>query len=283
MRRLLPRLKPQPKSTTDMRRDANGHWRPPLLRRTRQIVLRRSSMRITSAIECSVSNVSAGSTGRRHDPEKAKVAFEKAVRIAQFFIDTYPESELAATDMAACCYFLGDLLFDQVDPKRSLQQYEAGLKQVSREFGEGPNPHLVELRVHGWCRVARAHARLYILGPALDHYGKGVKLAREWARKDPGDVDRQWMFLLANDEAADFLGLLHAPQPALGCYENSLETCVSMVEAGYITDALLRHIQHCYQQMAIILEVLGDISASRIAADRAARFETQTQHAPAIS
>jgi hypothetical protein len=172
--------------------------------------------------------------------------------------------------MASNCYLLGDLLLDHGDPEGALQYFDSGLAQVTREFPGPVNAVLVTLRINGNLGTARAQARLFMLRPALEHYASGVKLAREWAQKDPGDPDRQWRFLRANDEAADFLGLVHAPEPALTCYENGLETCVAMLNAGLKSAELLRYVQHCYEQQAILFEVVGDAHASRVASDRAA-------------
>ena len=51
----------------------------------------------------------------RKDPEKAAAAYERALQIAQFFLETYPRSELAATDIASCSSLLGDVRFATAD------------------------------------------------------------------------------------------------------------------------------------------------------------------------
>jgi tetratricopeptide (TPR) repeat protein len=208
----------------------------------------------------------------RNDPEKATAAFERARQIAGFFLDTYPESMLAATDIASCRYLLGVVAFDRGDIEGALAHFDAGLKQVLRQFKGAPTRQLENLTIDGERLVGRAQARLWNLKPALDHYARSVKLAREWARSDPGDSERQWKFLGINDEAADFLGLVHAPKPALICYNNGLETCIAMLNAGHDSRGVLQHAQRCYQQKAIVLEALGDAHGADVAADHAKRI-----------
>jgi tetratricopeptide (TPR) repeat protein len=205
----------------------------------------------------------------RHDLQKAGAAFEQARQIAGFFLDTYPQSPLAATDMASCRYLLGMVAFDRGDIEGALAHFDDGLKQVLRPFKEAPTRQLKILTIEGQRLVGRSQARLWHLKPALEHYAQSVSLARDWARSDPGDAERQWKFLDINDEAADFLGLVHAAKSALICYNTALETCVAMLNAGHDTQRVLQHAQRCYQQQAIILEALGDAQGAEVAADHA--------------
>jgi tetratricopeptide (TPR) repeat protein len=205
----------------------------------------------------------------RKDLEQASAAFERARQLAQFLLAAHPESMLAATDMASCRFLLGDVAFDRGDFDGALAHYDAGLQQALRPFEETPSRALVRMRIEGEYLVGRAQARRLALGPALDHYARSVKLARDWAKSDPGDGQRQWRFLRINDEAADFLGLVHGAGAALLCYDNGLEICIAMLNAGHDSTGVTQHARRCYEQQAIAREVLGDARGAEIAASRA--------------
>jgi len=41
------------------------------------------------------------------------------------------------------------------------------------------------------------------------------------------------------------------------CYDNSLETCATMLATGYRSESLFQYMQHCYRQKAVIAEIQG--------------------------
>ncbi|HVO83102.1 MAG TPA: DUF4062 domain-containing protein [Syntrophobacteria bacterium] len=208
----------------------------------------------------------------RRDAEKARAAYERALEIAEFFSRTYPKSELAATDLSSARYFVGDCRWEEGDHPGALAAYEAGLREALRDLTPKPSALVVRLRSNGHVAIGRVHARGMNLRTALQHYAQGVKLARELAHADPGDEEAAWRFLRANDEAADFLGLVHLPEAAAGSYESALETCVALVNAGRVSADLFAHIRHCFAQQAIVFEAMGDARAARISAERAAKL-----------
>jgi hypothetical protein len=131
---------------------------------------------------------------------------------------------------------------------------------------------LLELTIAGNLGFARANARVLRLRPAVEHYARAVKDLRESAQREPGDTVLQWRFLRTNDEVADFLGVVHLPnciESAMQCYDNSLETCTRMLGTGFRDEEIFRYLQRCYEQQAVIAEILGHFPLAQSFSDHA--------------
>lgn len=208
----------------------------------------------------------------KKEPEAARASFEQALEISQYFLKRYPESELSATDMAMNLYSLADLSLEKGEFETAAEQYDAGLTHILAAANRKSSPLLLELTIAGNLGLARANARLFRLRPALERYGAAVQALRDWTQREPGDADLQWRFLHANDEAADILGLVHLPHcvdAAMQCYDNSLEACATMLGTGHRSESLFRHMQHCYEQKAVIAEIQGNAPLARTFSDHA--------------
>lgn len=196
----------------------------------------------------------------KNERELARTSYELALEIARYFLQRYPESELAAADMAMNLYSLADLALEEAQFGHAAEHYAEGLKLVLAAAEKQPTPRLATLAIAGHLGVARANVHLFRLNEAIQHYALAVKDLRESAQRDPGDLSLQWRFLRANDEAADLFGLVHMRdgiEGAMQCYDNSLNTCLTMVGTGVRTQSLFQHIQRCYEQKAVIAEILG--------------------------
>jgi tetratricopeptide (TPR) repeat protein len=208
----------------------------------------------------------------KNEPEAARTSYERALEISQFFLKGYPESELATTDMAVNLYSLGDLSLDRDEFETAVEQYGAGLTGVLKVADRESSPLLLELTIAGYLGLARANTGRFHLQPAIQQYGAAVKALREAARRDPGDLDLQWRFLRANDEVADMIGLVHMPQgidAAMQCYDNSLETCTTLLGTGYRSRSLFQYMQRCYEQKAVIAEIQGKFQLAQTFSDHA--------------
>jgi tetratricopeptide (TPR) repeat protein len=208
----------------------------------------------------------------KNERESARTSYEQALEIARYFLQRYPASELAAADMAMNLYSLGDLALEKAQFEPAAEQYAEGLKLVLAAAEKEPTPRLATLGITGHLGVARAYVRLFRLKEAIQHYALAVKDLREGAQRDPGDLSLQWRFLHANDEAADLFGLIHMRdgiEGAMQCYDNSLNTCLTMVGTGVRTQSLFEHLQRCYEQKAVIAEILGSFALAQTLSDHA--------------
>lgn len=208
----------------------------------------------------------------KNEPEEARASYEHALEIAQYFLKRYPKSELAATDMAMNLYSLGDLDLKAAAFEPAAEHYAVGLKHVVAAAERQPSPMLLELTIAGNLGFARANARVLRLRPAVEHYARAVKDLRESAQREPGDTALQWRFLRTNDEVADFLGVVHLPnciESAMQCYDNSLETCTRMLGTGFRDEEIFRYLQRCYEQQAVIAEILGHFPLAQSFSDHA--------------
>lgn len=171
----------------------------------------------------------------KSERDSARSSYEQALEIARYFLQYYPESELSAADMAMNLYSLADLALEEAQFEPAAEHYAEGLKLVLAAAEKQPTPRLATLAIAGHLGVARASARLFRLREAIQHCASAVKDLRESAQRDPGDLSLQWHFLSANDEAADLFGLVHMRdgiQGAIQCYDNSLNTCLTMLGTG---------------------------------------------------
>jgi tetratricopeptide (TPR) repeat protein len=196
----------------------------------------------------------------KNERDSARTSYEQALEIARYFLQVYPESELAAADMAMNLYSLADLALEGARFEPAAEHYAEGLKLVLAAAEKQPTPRLEALAIAGHLGVARANARLFRLPEAIQHYASAVKGLRESAQQDPGDLSLQWRFLRANDEAADLFGLIHMRngiEGAMQCYDNGLNTCLTMLGTGVRTPPLFQHLHRCYEQKAVIAEILG--------------------------
>jgi hypothetical protein len=203
----------------------------------------------------------------KEERDAARNSYECALKIAEYFLHRYPESELAATDMAMNLYSLGDLALRAREFEAAVQQYGAGLTLVEAAAKKQSSPLLLKLTIAGHEGLARANIKMFRLQPALQHYGGAVAALRESSQRDPGNLDLQWHFLRTNDEAADALGgLAHLAgciDAAMQCYDNSLETCTALLGMGYQTAPLYRYIKRCYEQKSVIAEIQGKFLLAR--------------------
>jgi tetratricopeptide (TPR) repeat protein len=208
----------------------------------------------------------------KQERDAARRSYERALEIAEYFLKRYPESELAATDIAMNLYSLGDLALRACEFEAAVQQYGTGLTHVEAAAKKKSSPLLLELMIAGHEGVARANIKLFRLQPALLHYGHALAALRESAPRDPGNLDWQWHFLQTNEEAADVLGLAHLSgciDAAMQCYDNSLEACTALMGMGYQTAPLYRYVEHCYEQKSVIAEIQGNFLLARTHAKHA--------------
>ncbi len=187
----------------------------------------------------------------------------RALEIAGWFLGIYPNSPLAKADMAMAHYKLATLFFKQQKFTEALSHYDGSLPFINELAAQEPaNPRYGNLLTQTHLGMARTMTRLTKLGEAQQHYARAYEACSRLVQEDPGDEHQQLTLMGLMDELAGFSVMVNDAESATQCYGENLQRCVMLLNTSGGSARLSQHLQRCYERIAIIMEIKGDLKLS---------------------
>jgi len=215
----------------------------------------------------------------RGELEKAMDDDKRALEIADWFLDLYPESPLAKIDKGISHYKLATLLFEPQRFTEALAHYEGSLQFATELTTQDPSNHrYVDLLVQSHIGMGRTLIRLTDLTQAQQHYSRALEVCSRMVQEDPGDEHQQWALMRLVDETAGFYIMVNDVESATQCYAENLQRCIMLINTSGGSAGLLRYLQKCYERIAIIMEIEGNLELSsryfELASDMERNFQS---------
>jgi tetratricopeptide (TPR) repeat protein len=200
----------------------------------------------------------------------------RALEIAEWFLGIYPNSPLAKSDMAMAHYKLATLFFKQQKFTEAMDHYDGSLQFVTALAAQFPvNTQYGNLLTQTHLGMARTMTRLTKLREAQQHYTGAYEACSRMVQEDPGAEYQQLALMKVMNEIADFSVMVNDVESAIGCYAENLQRCTMLINMTGGSARLFWRVQKCYERMAILMEIEGDLELSSRYFARASEMEAK--------
>jgi tetratricopeptide (TPR) repeat protein len=195
----------------------------------------------------------------RGEPEEAQAKYERAMEIGRWFLNEYPDSPLARSDMAFNHYLLGSVGLDRRDFNGARAHYEAALEfSIWLTERDPANHQYGALLVQEYVGLGRTLTLLGEPEVSRRHYARALEVCSRMVQDDPGDLPQQWALLSLYDELAGFFALLQDIDSAFEFVALGVQNCMMLINTAGHSPNLARYLQKSYERASLFMAMKGD-------------------------